>query len=60
MANPKKRTSQRKRNQRRAHLHLTAVNLISCSNCGEPKMRHHVCGNCGHYKGREVIAVNMD
>ena len=26
-----------------------------CPQCGELKAPHKVCGNCGYYKGREVI-----
>ena len=25
--------------------------------CGAPKLPHHVCPNCGHYKDREVIVT---
>ncbi len=60
MANPKKRTSKSKSGHRRAHQALTHVNTINCSNCGEPKLRHHVCGNCGHYKDRAVLQIEND
>ncbi|MDE6724842.1 MAG: 50S ribosomal protein L32, partial [Ruminiclostridium sp.] len=30
--------------------------LSRCTNCGELKAPHRVCGNCGYYKGREVIS----
>jgi large subunit ribosomal protein L32 len=43
---------------RRAHDALTAVGAIECSNCGELKRPHHVCGACGHYDGREVVEVS--
>ncbi len=26
-----------------------------CSNCGSLKLPHQACGNCGYYKGEEVI-----
>lgn len=56
MAVPRKKVSRSKRDQRRAHDKLAGVNLSDCSNCGEPKLPHHVCEACGHYDGREVIA----
>lgn len=56
MAVPKKKTSQSRRNMRRAHHALTKVGGIECPNCGERKLPHHVCGSCGHYDGREVVA----
>jgi large subunit ribosomal protein L32 len=42
---------------RRAHDALVAANPNECSNCGELKRPHHVCGACGHYDGREIIAA---
>lgn len=56
MAVPRKKVSKSKRNMRRAHHALARVNLIECSNCGELKLPHHICGACGYYNGREVIA----
>jgi len=41
---------------RRAHDALTAANPNECPNCGELKRPHHVCGACGHYGDREVVA----
>jgi large subunit ribosomal protein L32 len=58
VAVPKRRTSRMKRNQRRAqHDKVTAPNVIPCPNCGDMMIPHRVCGSCGHYKGREVIAT---
>jgi large subunit ribosomal protein L32 len=57
MQAPKRRTSHSKKNKRRAHDALRAVNPSTCSNCGEPVMPHHVCGHCGSYRGREMAAV---
>lgn len=56
MAVPKKKTSQSRRNMRRAHHALKAVNSGECSNCGSRKLPHHICPSCGHYKGRQVLS----
>jgi large subunit ribosomal protein L32 len=57
MAVPKKRTSRRRRDMRRAHDGLTFTAAVeSCSECGELKLRHRVCEGCGAYRGRQVIA----
>lgn len=56
MAVPKKKTSKSRRNMRRAHDALKSVGHVECPNCGEVKLPHHVCGSCGHYDGREVVA----
>lgn len=57
MAVPKKRTSSSRRNMRRSHLALTPVASAECSNCGELKLPHHICGACGYYDGREVVST---
>jgi len=57
MALPKQRTSSARRDRRRAHDALKAKNLTQCTNCGEMRLPHRVCPNCGHYKGREVVVI---
>jgi large subunit ribosomal protein L32 len=58
MAVPKKKTSQSRRNMRRAHDSLKPVNSVECSNCGVRKLPHHLCKACGHYNGRQVISFS--
>ena len=57
MANPTKRHSKSRKRKRRTHDSLSAVNTVSCPQCGEAKLPHHVCPHCGVYKGRQVITV---
>ena len=58
MAVPKKRTSRRRRDMRRAHDALTFTAAVeSCSECGELKLRHRICESCGTYRGRQVFEV---
>jgi large subunit ribosomal protein L32 len=57
MAVPKKKTSQARRDQRRAHHALKGPNLIACPNCWKPCLPHRVCPECGYYKGRTVMVV---
>ena len=58
---PKRKTSKSKRNKRRTHQKITNVpNPTSCPQCGEPKLPHHVCSDCGSYKGRTVIETLED
>ncbi len=52
---PKERVSKSRRDRRRAHDHLTAPALVACINCGMARLPHHVCPNCGQYKGRQVL-----
>lgn len=58
MAVPKKRKSKsRTRHRRSQHDKITPPQFSYCSNCGEPKVPHHVCFSCGHFKGREILPV---
>jgi large subunit ribosomal protein L32 len=52
---PKRKTSKSKRDKRRTHQKIAPPNIIECPQCGEAKLPHHVCPNCGTYKGRTVI-----
>lgn len=54
---PKRKISKGRRDRRRANDALKPSHLVQCSNCGEMRLPHTVCPNCGHYKGREVIST---
>ena len=60
MAVPQNRVTSSKRNMRRAHDALVPGSYNECPNCGELRRPHHVCGSCGHYGGREVVATVED
>jgi len=57
---PKRKISKGRRDRRRAHHALRAANLTQCSNCGEMRLPHRVCPNCGYYQGREVISIDRE
>ena len=40
---------------RRSHHALKNPALSNCANCGELHRPHHMCLNCGHYNGRQVM-----
>ena len=54
---PKQKQSRTRRNKRRAHDALKTSNMVQCSNCGEMRLPHRACPDCGYYKGREVFEV---
>lgn len=59
MAHPKRKTSKARRDKRRTHQKLTDPTLVTCPNCGEKHLRHRACPECGHYRGRQVITVEV-
>lgn len=54
---PKQRTSKGRKGRRRSHLHLALPELEACKTCHQMKVAHHVCLNCGTYRGRQVLPV---
>lgn len=54
MAVPKQKVSRSKRNMRRAHDALTALNFSKCGSCGAPRLPHSICESCGTYKDRKI------
>ncbi len=34
------------------------VNLVDCTTCKEKILNHHVCHNCGMYRGRKVLDMS--
>jgi len=56
---PKRRHSKERKGERRAHIHLAPVQVITCGNCGNPMQSHRICEHCGFYKGKQVITINQ-
>ena len=58
MAVPKRKTSHARKMKRRSSVWKleTPTNIVNCPQCGESILAYRVCGNCGYYKGEEIIA----
>ena len=59
MAVPKRRLSRSNSRARRSQWKTTVPTLATCPNraCGQLKLPHTACPNCGQYKGRQVVGV---
>lgn len=51
-----KKSKMRKRT-RRSHHALTATALIACPQCGQARLPHTACGQCGHFTNTKSISV---
>ena len=58
MASPKNKKSKMRKRQRVGQLGKAILASVqACPECGGMKQAHHVCPNCGMYKGRKVLSV---
>jgi len=60
MALPKHKISKSKGRKRRTHKKTEAPNVTTCPQCGEAKLPHNACANCGTYKGRKAIETEEE
>lgn len=60
MAVPFRRTSKTKKRKRRTHYKLNLPGMAVCPNCGEMKLAHRVCKECGYYKGEPVLEQEVE
>ena len=44
----------------RSHQGLHTGSLSACPQCGANKLPHHVCPECGHYRGRQIFEVEKE
>ena len=57
---PKRKHSQGRRDRRRAHDALPAIHLVSCPKCGALRLPHHMCPECGTYKGETYVEMKEE
>jgi large subunit ribosomal protein L32 len=57
---PKKRLSNHRQGNRRQHHRVKLPQLRLCPQCRQLRMSHHVCPNCGTYRGRQVLPVRVE
>ncbi|HDI00189.1 MAG: 50S ribosomal protein L32 [Candidatus Latescibacterota bacterium] len=55
MALPKRKHSRSRRDKRRANWKAKAPTVVSCKHCGQPRLAHSACPNCGYYGNRQVV-----
>jgi large subunit ribosomal protein L32 len=57
VAVPKRKKSRSRTRSRRAQWKAAPLTLSKCDSCGETKVPHQACGNCGTYASRQVLEV---
>lgn len=56
---PQRRISKTRKRLRRTHFKLDLPGMMVCPNCGEMKLAHIVCKECGYYDGKLVKEIKV-
>jgi large subunit ribosomal protein L32 len=60
MAVPKTKKSKMRKRMRIAHTMKANLSQVKpCPNCGAPHRSHRACPSCGHYRGRQVLGIEV-
>lgn len=54
---PVKKTSKCRTRTRRSHHRLKVVNYSVCKKCGQPKLPHAACENCGYVNPKITLKI---
>jgi large subunit ribosomal protein L32 len=57
---PKRKISRSRARNRHSHWKAKPTQLVTCPQCGAKVRPHHVCLNCGTYRGIEVIEIEEE
>ncbi|MEA1980222.1 MAG: 50S ribosomal protein L32 [candidate division Zixibacteria bacterium] len=57
MAHPKRKQSSTRGKKRRTNWKIAMPIPVDCPHCHQARMPHHICPNCGYYKGRQIIDI---
>ncbi|CAN5186874.1 50S ribosomal protein L32 [soil metagenome] len=57
MAVPKRRQSKQRQRKRRTHVKAAMPVYGSCPQCGDPRVPHRICANCGYYRSVQRVEV---
>ncbi len=60
MALPKGKISKARKHSRRANWKLALPGIVECPQCHQMMLAHHVCKQCGYYKGVQVVMVDEE
>jgi large subunit ribosomal protein L32 len=57
---PKRKYAKTRQRLRRQHLRQTRAQVVRCPRCGAPHEAHHICHECGSYRGRQLFDFDED
>jgi large subunit ribosomal protein L32 len=57
---PVKKTSKTRTRSRRSHQRLKAINYVACKKCGQAKLPHAACENCGYLNPKITLKLGKE
>jgi large subunit ribosomal protein L32 len=57
---PVQRISKSRKRKRRSHHALTPIHYVRCPQCGNSKLPHCACDNCGYVNPKLALQVQTD
>jgi len=54
---PVQKISKSRKRKRRSHQALSPIHYVRCPQCGNAKLPHRACENCGHVNSSLSLAV---
>ena len=58
---PKRKISKRRGSTRLSHWALKRKQVyVRCESCGAPTLPHHVCPQCGKYRGDTIVEIKEE
>jgi large subunit ribosomal protein L32 len=57
---PGQKHSKSRKRKRRSHMALTPIHYVRCPQCGNAKLPHSACENCGYVNPKLAIAVETE
>ncbi|MFT3786854.1 MAG: 50S ribosomal protein L32 [Tepidisphaeraceae bacterium] len=58
--NPVQKISKSRKRKRRSHHALRPAHSVKCAQCGNAKLPHAACGNCGYHNASVAVAVSEE
>ncbi len=57
---PVQKTSKSRKRKRRSHHALTPIHYVRCAQCGNAKLPHAACGNCGFVNPQLAVPTQSE
>ncbi len=57
---PKRKYAKTRQRLRRQHIRQSRAQVTLCPECRSPRVAHHICHECGSYRGRRIFDLDEE